>query len=211
MTSTTMTRSQFTQRFDSIDVNAAKTAGVNAQHLQALQRADVDGNGTVSGARELDAAFTGLDNFDSNGSRNSVSLGTPARPSALAGTMNALERATTQAPRRGLASGSQNASGTTTLRQGANGEGVREMQQLLRGHGASISADGDFGPRTRAAVVAFQRSRGITADGAVGPETMRHLRSEPRAVEQTPSRPSGGTDGVARIDRTINAGARNQR
>ena len=205
-----MTRTQFTQRFNEIDLRSAQTAGVSSQHMQALQQADMNGDGKVAGAREMDAAFTGLDDFDQNGSRNSVALGTQARPTALSNTVGALERATTAAPRRGLASGGQDTSGAATMRQGARGEGVQEAQQLLRQHGATIEADGSFGPRTRAAVVAFQRSRGITADGAIGPETMRHLRSEPRSNVDTTQPSTGGQNGVARITRTHNAGARTQ-
>jgi peptidoglycan hydrolase-like protein with peptidoglycan-binding domain len=207
----TMTRTEFTQRFTDIDLRAARSAGVNGSHLQALQRADLNGDGRVAGARELDAAFTGLDDFDRNGSRNSVALGTEARPTPLATTIGQLERATTAAPRRGL-SGGEATSGGATLRQGARGAAVTEAQNLLRAHGHSIAADGAFGPRTRDAVVAFQRSRNITADGVIGPETMRHLRAEPRAggVDQPAPRPGRGQEGVAQITRTQNAGARNQ-
>jgi peptidoglycan hydrolase-like protein with peptidoglycan-binding domain len=210
----TMTRSQFTQRFADreIDLRSAQNAGVNAQHMQALRSADANNDGKVSGPQELDAAFTGLDDFDRNGDRNSVAMGTQARPTAMQSTVNTLERATTQAPRRGLASGGQETSGAGTLRQGARGAGVQEAQELLRQHGATIQADGAFGPRTRAAVVEFQRGRGITADGVIGPETMRHLRSEPRAggVDQAPPANRNGREGVAQITRTTNAGARNQ-
>lgn len=52
------------------------------------------------------------------------------------------------------------------LRQGAAGEDVRVLQRAL-----GITADGDFGPKTKAAVEAFQRSHGLVADGIVGPKT----------------------------------------
>ncbi len=51
------------------------------------------------------------------------------------------------------------------LRQGSQGPSVVHLQQLLTSHGFSPGAiDGIFGPRTHAAVVAFQGSRGLVQD-----------------------------------------------
>ncbi|MEU9343723.1 helix-turn-helix domain-containing protein [Streptomyces sp. NPDC048278] len=56
-------------------------------------------------------------------------------------------------------------------------EAVAEVQCLVRRHGFDPKGiDGSFGPHTRAAVQGFQRSRGLTADGIVGPMTWRELR-----------------------------------
>ena len=57
------------------------------------------------------------------------------------------------------------------LRQGATGEPVRSLQYLLNAHGAALAVDGIFGPRTNAAVIAFQRSHGLVANGVVGQTT----------------------------------------
>jgi N-acetyl-anhydromuramyl-L-alanine amidase AmpD len=61
--------------------------------------------------------------------------------------------------------------GTTaraTLRRGANNDAelVKKMQQKL-----GIPVDGNFGPKTEAAVRAFQASRGVVPDGIIGPKT----------------------------------------
>ena len=52
---------------------------------------------------------------------------------------------------------------------------VRPLQQLLRARGQAVAVDGIFGPRTEAAVKAFQRSRGLGQDGIVGPRTWEKL------------------------------------
>jgi peptidoglycan hydrolase-like protein with peptidoglycan-binding domain len=52
---------------------------------------------------------------------------------------------------------------------------VRPLQQLLRARGQQIAVDGIFGPATEAAVKAFQQSKGLAADGIVGPQTWPKL------------------------------------
>lgn len=65
------------------------------------------------------------------------------------------------------------------LRQGANAQWpratVRSLQYLLDAHGAALAVDGVFGPRTNAAVMAFQRAHGLSADGVVGAATWKAL------------------------------------
>jgi peptidoglycan hydrolase-like protein with peptidoglycan-binding domain len=65
------------------------------------------------------------------------------------------------------------------LRQGPNSlwppSEVRSLQYLLRARGAGIAVDSVFGSATKAAVVAFQRSRHLRVDGVVGPQTWTSL------------------------------------
>ena len=61
------------------------------------------------------------------------------------------------------------------VKSGANGHPVKTLQYLLRARGHTVVVDGAFGPNTAAAVKAFQTSRGLTADGIVGPITWAAL------------------------------------
>jgi hypothetical protein len=62
---------------------------------------------------------------------------------------------------------------TTPLMTGPK---VQEIQQQLQNKGFDPgSVDGEFGPHTHAAVVAFQLSQGLVADGEVGPKTAAAL------------------------------------
>lgn len=71
------------------------------------------------------------------------------------------------------------------LREGAVGPAVRELQLALR-----IPTDSAFGRTTRAAVIEFQRSRGLTTDGEVGLGTWTALLSgqPPTSVAPAPSK-----------------------
>ena len=60
-------------------------------------------------------------------------------------------------------------------KQGSTGEDVKTVQYLVTAHGHPSGVDGDFGPATKAAVQAFQSSRGLSADGIVGPQTWPQL------------------------------------
>ena len=59
--------------------------------------------------------------------------------------------------------------------QGSTGEDVKTVQYLVTAHGHSTGVDGVFGPQTKAAVEGFQSSRGLAADGIVGPQTWSQL------------------------------------
>jgi hypothetical protein len=61
-----------------------------------------------------------------------------------------------------------------TLKKGSKGDTVKAAQMLLRGWGCDVGiwgVDGDFGNATEAAVLAFQRRHGLTADGIIGAQT----------------------------------------
>ncbi|MBP1744433.1 MAG: polysaccharide deacetylase [Firmicutes bacterium] len=74
-----------------------------------------------------------------------------------------------------LGGGSGGTASGSTLRLGSTGTGVMQLQQALANKGYSLAVDGSFGPITQNAVISFQRSVGITADGIVGPVTWSKL------------------------------------
>ena len=62
------------------------------------------------------------------------------------------------------------------VRQGDNGFPVIAVQTLLGKHNFNVNyIDGDFGPDTLAKVKAFQKAKGLTADGIVGRDTWTKL------------------------------------
>lgn len=101
----------------------------------------------------------------------------------------------------------------STLRIGSKGPEVERLQRLLHVQ----PADGDFGPKTAAAVRQYQQSHGLVADGVVGQRTWDALEkgSSPgtgggggggdgttttgggSSAPDTPPTTPGGTDGPA--------------
>lgn len=58
------------------------------------------------------------------------------------------------------------------LKKGSKGNEVKKLQTRLNQLGFNCGAvDGIFGAKTHAAVISFQRSRGLLMDGIVGPKT----------------------------------------
>ena len=63
-----------------------------------------------------------------------------------------------------------------TLKRGASGSAVAGLQNKLKAAGFNVGVvDGKFGPSTQKAVIAFQKSKGLNADGIAGPMTMAAL------------------------------------
>ena len=61
------------------------------------------------------------------------------------------------------------------IRKGDQQHPVTTLQYLLRARGHTVTVDGIFGPKTDAAVRAFQRQKSLAVDGIVGPDTWSEL------------------------------------
>ncbi|HEU4656985.1 MAG TPA: transglycosylase family protein [Capillimicrobium sp.] len=77
------------------------------------------------------------------------------------------------------------------LRAGATGEAVAKLQRAL-----GVSADGVYGPITRAAVKRFQRREGLAVDGIAGPATFAALGIDPGPATAA-ARAAGGPSSSA--------------
>lgn len=76
---------------------------------------------------------------------------------------------------------------SATLRQGDQGQAVRELQAALRARGLDLETTGAFDAATLAAVQAFQRRAGLSADGLAGPRTLAALASPSDSRQLAPT------------------------
>ena len=92
-----------------------------------------------------------------------------------------------------------------TYRRGSSGQTVRTIQEkLIRWGYLDGTADGIFGSKTEAAVKLFQKKNGLTADGIVGPATLKALGMS------TGGGGSGQESTVELLARVISAEARGE-
>jgi putative chitinase len=88
-----------------------------------------------------------------------------------------------------------------TLRQGSSGPDVTALQQKLKDLGFDPNGvDGHFGAGTRDAVIAFQQSQGLQADGIAGPATLAALQLDGSGADA-----NNGAGGGASTDSTVGA------
>lgn len=94
-------------------------------------------------------------------------------------------------------------SAVSVLQLGSKGDLVRDLQTVLTRLGYFTGAlDGDFGPRTRAAVLAFQADNHLEADGKVGALTREAIAvASPREV--SPARAFAGLSDLAKAGSRI--------
>ena len=93
-------------------------------------------------------------------------------------------------------------------RQGSTGDAVRTIQTKLSNWGYFSGAiDGIYGPKTEEAVKYFQWKNGLTADGVVGPATLRALGMSTTGGDSPASSQSNSVDLLARV---ISAEARGE-
>jgi Putative peptidoglycan binding domain/D-alanyl-D-alanine carboxypeptidase len=77
----------------------------------------------------------------------------------------------------GLLGADSKPTASATHMLGDRSERVAELQRRLNKLGEELEADGIFGPATHSAVVAFQGTHGLSADGVVGAKTWSTLLS----------------------------------
>ena len=61
------------------------------------------------------------------------------------------------------------------MKQGAQGDQVKQLQDMLNSKGAKLETDGKFGPKTEQALKEFQDQQQIKSDGIVGNQTLGKL------------------------------------
>ncbi len=129
--------------------------------------------------KRINGGYNGLDDRTKYYNRAKQVLNkTDVVDSSAGGSSAVVAGATAAAP--AVLAASTPAGGTpaypgTALRQGSKGDAVETMQQQLATLGYAIGVDGNFGPGTRSAVVAFQGKKGLTNDGVCGPATWAAL------------------------------------
>ena len=105
---------------------------------------------------------------------------------------------------------------TQTLRQGSKGAQVKILQEKLNSLGFNAGkVDGSFGPKTKAAVLAFQKAHGLARDGVVGPATRAKLNSitpakskpqDPKPESQDPD--SSRANNIPPVTQTLRRGSK---
>lgn len=82
-----------------------------------------------------------------------------------------------------------------TVKSGDKGSCVKDLQRRLNTKGAKLSVDGDFGSKTKTAVVSYQRKNRLTADGIVGLQTWSLLLGTTNVVTTPKPKPPTATTG----------------
>jgi peptidoglycan hydrolase-like protein with peptidoglycan-binding domain len=83
------------------------------------------------------------------------------------------------------------------LKSGSSGDEVKMLQRLLMVRGLNPGpVDGIFGPKTEAAVKAYQEKAGLDADGIAGPKTMEAIKDVGAA--DAPAEETSGDEGSGR-------------
>lgn len=103
----------------------------------------------------------------------------------------------------GTASGTYASYSSTTLKRGSTGEAVVALQRALGG----ITADGEFGPLTEAAVKSFQASKGLPQTGVVDSATWNALGGSTTTTTSTTTSTSSGGERSAWYSTTLRRGS----
>ena len=90
---------------------------------------------------------------------------------------------------------------------GARGEDVKTLQERLNSNGYKLDVDGNFGPKTQAAVKDYQKKNKLTVDGIVGNNTWGTLTKEQSNTQAPQQAATAGTGTQAQKMPSYDAGS----
>jgi hypothetical protein len=126
---------------------------------------------------------------DGNYSKNTVDqqLGVMT----MLGSIDGMDKKIDKAPVVGL-TGWASVKAGRTLKRGARGPLVKELQDRLAKAGFACGDDASFGPTVEKTVRAYQKANSLTEDGIVGSEMAKKLdppQEKPAAPQEKPAAP----------------------
>jgi len=144
-------------------VTSSKTSG-SSTFIQVKYRAN-DGQIATGWICQNDGRTTYVKILSADQAKRAFSVSGGSLPSKKVGTFTVSQR-----------SASTRASDSTYIRLGSSGATVRDMQTKLKALGIYYGdITGNVGSKTEAAIKAFQKKNGLTADGIAGPQTLAKI------------------------------------
>ena len=77
---------------------------------------------------------------------------------------------------------------------GASGDEVKQLQMMLNSNGYSLDVDGNFGPKTQAAVKDYQQKNSLDVDGVVGKNTWGALSGGTKPTTSADNKATSAAD-----------------
>ena len=163
-------------------ITSSKTSGNNT-FIQVKYRSS-DGTVETGWICQNDGKTTYVKILSTDQTKKLFNVSGGNLPSKKVGTFTAAER-------KASAANSDN----TYIRENASGETVKSVQTKLKALGLySGSITGNAGPKTVAAIKAFQSKNGLTADGIAGPQTLAKIDAAYEAKGGTTASSSGSSN-----------------
>ena len=161
-------------------VTSSKTSG-SATFVQIKYRA-ADGEIATGWACQKDGKNTYVKILSADQAKKTFSVSDGNLPSKKVGTFTAAER-----------KASASTSDSTYIKLNSSGSAVKDLQTKLQKLGFySAELTGNCGPKTVAAIKAFQEKYGLTADGVAGPTTLAKIDAVYNAQGSSSSSGSSG-------------------
>ena len=160
--------------------------GVQSESVRALQQ-NLKTLGYYSGSvtgnygkltKEAVASFQRANGLSADGIAGSKTLSAIGQKLSSSGS-SASSTSSTSSSSSSSSSSSVKLDTSVSVSEGSKNDNVKKLQTMLKSLGFySGSITGSFGSKTKTAVMAFQKSKGLTADGIAGQRTLAAINAD---------------------------------